>query len=118
LIHCNAKEAIVVVARGKLRVLKAHSPAKELEILDSGRKKLEFGFGRKKSQISMRLTLGGGGAAVIIGGIPSLERFQVDPYGKSRIIGSCSALRWVHLLFAPEGLKCSDPSSNTWSELL
>ncbi len=23
--------------------------------------------------------------AVIIGGIPSLQRFQVDPYGKSRL---------------------------------
>jgi len=56
LIHSNAKEAIVVVAGGKLRVLKAYSPAKELENLESGRKKLEFGLGRKKSKIPMRFT--------------------------------------------------------------
>jgi len=54
LIHSNVKEAIVLVAGGKLRVLKVHSPAKELENRESGRKKLEFGLGRKKSQIPMR----------------------------------------------------------------
>ena len=47
MIHSNVKEAIVVLAGGKLRVLKAHSPAKELENLESVRKKLEFGLGRK-----------------------------------------------------------------------
>jgi hypothetical protein len=50
------KKARIVVAGGKLRVQKAYSPAKELENLDSGRKKLEFGLGRKKSQIPMRFT--------------------------------------------------------------
>ena len=56
MIHSNAMEAKPVDAKGKLRVLKAHSPAKELENHESGRKKLEFGLGRKKSQISMRFT--------------------------------------------------------------
>ena len=72
-----------MVAGGKLRVLKAYSPAKELETLESGRKKLEFGFGRKKWANSDAIDTGGANA-VTIGGIPSLERFQVDPYGKSR----------------------------------
>jgi hypothetical protein len=35
--------------------------------------------------------------AVTIGGIPSLERFQVDPYGKSRIIEAVSARTMTYL---------------------
>jgi len=72
-----------VVAGGKLRVLKAHSPAKELENHESGRKKLEFGLGRQENgQIPTRSTQGRR-MLLQLGGIPSLERFQVDPYGKS-----------------------------------
>jgi len=73
-----------VVAGGKLRVLKAHSPAKELENLESGRKKLEFGLGRKKNGKNPMRSTKGRRMLLQLGGIPSLERFRVDPYGKSR----------------------------------
>ena len=43
-----------------------------------------FGLGRKKWANSDAIDAGGA-HAVTIGGIPSLERFQVDPYGKSRL---------------------------------
>jgi len=81
MIHSNAKEAIVGVARGKLRVLKAYSPARELENLDSGRKKLEFGLGRKKWANSDGIDTGGGANAVTIGGIPSWNGFRVIHMG-------------------------------------
>ena len=42
--------------RGKLRVLKAHSPAKKLENLESGRKKLKLGLGRINAEIPTRST--------------------------------------------------------------
>ena len=90
-----------MVARGKLRVLKAYSPAKVLENLESGRKKLEFGLGRIKCGNSDAIDTGGT-HAVIIGGIPSLERFQVDPYGISRPKEDLADLYFIRWLIINE----------------
>ncbi len=72
--------------RGKVCALRASKPDQEAVGRDSGGRNPKTGVaGKKMRMISQTLDMGGA-HVVTIGNIPSLERFQVHPNGKSRLI--------------------------------
>ena len=71
--------------RGKVCAPPASVPSKGLTGVCSRCKNSEIGAADKKMRRIVHALDTGRGHAVTIGNIPSLEQFQVDPYGKCRL---------------------------------
>ena len=77
-----------MAARGKVCALRAPKLDQEAVGRESNERNPETGAAGKKNEKNSDALDTGGGHAVTIGDIPSLERFQIHPNGKSR---------WNHL---------------------